>query len=812
MPNGINHVTVIGAGTMGASIAGHLANAGVPVTLLDIAPAEPTPEEAAAGLTLEDPKVRNRIVQGGYDRMVKAKPANLFVKDGAHLITVGNLEDDFEDAVGKSDWIVEVIIERPEPKQALMARIEEHAPAHAVISTNTSGIPIHIISEGRSDDFKRRFLGTHFFNPPRYLHLLEIIPTDATDPAVVARMREFGENVLGKGVVVCKDTPNFVANRMISFIQSDIMEYAIENGYTVEEVDRLTGPLLGRPKTGTFRLNDVVGIDVMAMVGENLYHMIPDDEDREILRGEYGSAVMQTLVENKLLGAKTGQGFYKTVKDEKGKKVFMGLDLQTAAEEGEIEYLEPRKPKWDSVSDAKDLPIADRLKSLVEADDAAGELIWHTLSRTMAYASKRVPDIADSIVDIDNAVKWGFAWEMGPFETWDALGVEETVNRLEGEGVSVAPWVTEMLETGHESFYTYHGMERMAYSPLAKQYVPVERSEKILTIGELKRCHATIAENEAASLIDMGDGVMLLEFHSKMNALDDDIFKIANVAVDRLYGDATGLVIGNEGDNFSAGANLLKVAILAQSGQWNEIGMMLKGGQDTMMALRKAPKPVVAAPFNLALGGGVEICLAADRIVAAAESYMGLVEVGVGIIPSWGGCKEMVRRHVSPHMNATNVNPMPFLRRIFETVGFAKVSTSAEEARQLGFLADDDRIIMNREHQLAEAKREVLEMAEAGYRPPVTTGNVYAAGRDHYASVKIETYSMVQAGFISEHDAVIANQLGYVLAGGDLSEPAWMDEQYFLDLEMEAVLTLASTPKTQERVMHMLQSGKPLRN
>jgi 3-hydroxyacyl-CoA dehydrogenase len=812
MPNGINHVTVIGAGTMGASIAGHLANAGVPVTLLDIAPAEPTPEEEAAGLTLEDPKVRNRIVQGGFDRMVKAKPANLFAQDGARLITVGNLEDDFVDAVGKSDWIIEVIIERPEPKQALMARIEEHAPAHAVISTNTSGIPIHIISEGRSDDFKRRFLGTHFFNPPRYLHLLEIIPTDATDPAVVARMREFGENVLGKGVVVCKDTPNFVANRMISFIQSDIMEYAIENGYTVEEVDRLTGPLLGRPKTGTFRLNDVVGIDVMAMVGENLYHMIPDDEDREILRGEYGSAVMQTLVENKLLGAKTGQGFYKTVKDEKGKKVFMGLDLQTAAEEGEIEYLEPRKPKWDSVSDARELPIAERLKSLVEADDAAGELIWHTLSRTMAYASKRVPEIADSIVDIDNAVKWGFAWEMGPFETWDALGVEETANRLEGEGVSVAPWVTEMLETGHESFYTYHGMERMAYSPLAKQYVPVERSEKIMTIGELKRCHATIAENEAASLIDMGDGVMLLEFHSKMNALDDDIFKIANVAVDRLYGDAIGLVIGNEGDNFSAGANLLKVAILAQSGQWNEIGMMLKGGQDTMMALRKAPKPVVAAPFNLALGGGVEICLAADRIVAAAESYMGLVEVGVGIIPSWGGCKEMVRRHVSPHMHATNVNPMPYLRRIFETIGFAKVSTSAEEARQLGFLADDDRVVMNREHQLAEAKREVLEMAEAGYRPPVTTGNVYAAGRDHYASVKIETYSMVQAGYISEHDAIIANQLGYVLAGGDLSEPAWMDEQYFLDLEMEAVLTLASTPKTQERVMHMLQSGKPLRN
>ena len=414
MPNGINYVTVIGAGTMGAAIAGHLANAGIPVTLLDIVPGELTPEEEAAGLTLESPQVRNRIVKAGFDRMVKAKPNNLFTKDTAKLISLGNLEDDFEEAVAKSDWIIEVIIERPGPKQALMERIEAHAPAEAVISSNTSGIPIHIIAEGRSDEFKKRFLGTHFFNPPRYLHLLEIIPTPDTDPAVVERMRNFAENALGKGVVICKDTPNFIANRMISFIQSDIMEFAIENGYTVEEVDKLTGPLLGRPKTGTFRLNDVIGIDVMALVSGNLYDLIPDDEDREILRGEYSSAVMQALIDNNLLGAKTGQGFYKTVKNEKGKKIFMGLDLQAAAEDGEIEYLEPQKPRWSSVGDARDLPLAERLKDLVNADDSAGELIWHTLSRTMAYASKRIPEIADGIVDIDNAMKWGFAWKMGP--------------------------------------------------------------------------------------------------------------------------------------------------------------------------------------------------------------------------------------------------------------------------------------------------------------------------------------------------------------------------------------------------------------
>jgi 3-hydroxyacyl-CoA dehydrogenase len=812
MPYGINHVTVIGAGTMGAAIAGHLANAGIPVTLLDMAPTELTPEETAAGLTLASPKVRNRIVQGGFDRMVKAKPNNLFTKATADLITLGNLEDNFDAAVGASDWIIEVIVERLEPKQALMTRIEATAPADAVISSNTSGIPIHLISAERSEAFKRRFLGTHFFNPPRYLHLLEIIPTPDTDPAIVARMKSFGESVLGKGVVVCKDTPNFVANRMFSYIQSDIIEYAIENGYTVEEVDRLTGPLLGRPKTGTFRLGDVVGIDVMAGVGDNLYDFIPDDEDREVLRGEYGSAVLKALVEAKLLGAKTGQGFYKTVVDEKGKKAFWGLDLQAAAEDGELDYVAPAKPKWDSVGRARDLPIAQRLRELVDADDSAGELIWHTLAHTMAYASKRVPEIADSLADIDNAMKWGFAWEMGPFETWDALGVEETLARMEGEGIKVAPWVQAMIDSGHDAFYTYHGGDKMVYSPLSHGYVPLEEGEKEITIAELKRCNETIAENDSASLLDMGDGVMLLEFHSKMNAFDGDIFAIMQKAIERLHGSATGLVIGNEGPAFCAGANILVMAIAAQSGQWSEIETMIKSGQDAFMALRTAPKPVVTAPFNYALGGGAEVCMASDRIVAHAETYMGLVEVGIGVIPGWGGTKEMVRRGISPHMHATNVNPTPYLRQVFETVGFAKVAESAAQARDLGFLAPSDRIVMNKRHLLAEAKQDVLAMVDAGYAPPTVTGNVYAAGRDVLASVRVEVYSLHAGGFISEHDAKVAGKLGYILTGGELSEPAWMDEQYFLDLEREAFLSLVAEPKTQERIWHFLQSGKPLRN
>lgn len=808
----IRSVTVIGAGTMGAAIAGHLANVGVPVTLLDVAPTELTPEESAEGLTLENPKVRNRIVQQGFDRMIKAKPANLYLPEYASSIVLGNLEDDFDAAVSKSDWIIEVIVERPKPKQALMERIERTAPAHAIVSTNTSGIPIHMIAEGRSDAFKKRFLGTHFFNPPRYLHLLEVIPTPQTDQAIIGRIKHFAEDRLGKGVVVCKDTPNFVANRMISFIQSDIMEFAVEYEYTVEEVDALTGPLIGRPRTGTFRLNDVVGIDVMALVGGNLYDLVPDDENREILRAPLGSAVMKTLIDAKLLGSKTGQGFYKTVVNEKGKKEFWGLDLQKAAD-GAVDYLPPSKPRWSSVGEAKDLPLAERLRALVDASDPAGELIWHTLSRTLAYATHRIPEIADSIVDIDNAMRWGFGWELGIFETWDALGVVETLQRMEAEDVAVAPWVREMLAAGQESFYTYDAQgARHAWNPAEKQDDKRLSDGRSIRVADLRHRNRPLAENEGATLHDMGDGVMLLEYHSKMNVLGPEIFQIMDKATDRLHGGASGLVLGNEGSDYSAGANLLHVVMLAQSGDWQGIADFLRQGQTALLNLRRAPKPVVAAPHNRVLGGGVESCLASDRIVAHAETYMGLVEVGVGIIPGWGGCKEMVRRHVSPHMQATNVNPMPYLRQIFETIGFARVGESAAQSRKLGYLAPTDRIVMNRDQQFAEAKSEVLHLLDAGYQPPVTTGNVYAGGKAQLASVKIEVYSLQQGGYISEHDGVIANWLGWVLCGGDLSEPAWMDEQYFLDLEMEAVLELGSTLKTQERMAHILQKGAPLRN
>ncbi len=856
MSRTISHATVIGAGTMGAAIAGHLANAGVSSHLLDLASTELTPDERDQGLSLHDRTVRNRIVRAGFERMTQARPASLFTPDAAKLITLGNLEDDLGAAAAQSDWIIEAIVERPRPKQELMARLESVAPDHAVISTNTSGIPVHIISADRSDDFQRRFLGAHFFNPPRYLRLLELIPGPGTDPAVVANMKEFAEKRLGKGVVVAKDVPNFVGNRMFSYIMSSLLEFAVANDYTVEEVDRLTGPLLGRPKTATFRLLDIVGIDVAALVGDNLYDLIPDDEDRDILRGPLGTQVLMTLLQNGLLGAKTGQGFYKTVVDARGRKSFWGLDLQ-AASEGEIDYMQPGRSSWPGIDAVRNAPLPERLRSLTSAratgqdaentdetidetidaamDGAAenavsgavdehaadpADLLWHTLSRTLAYASKRLPEIADSPRDIDNAMKWGFGWEMGPFEIWDALGVAETTERMTEEGLTVADWVLDMLASGHSSFYKLEEkagegaieVRNPVYIPQRRSYEPTDQIDLPVSVSALKGGSGALAGNDSASLLDMGDGVLLLEFHTKMNALDMQIAPIADAAIDRLHGDAAGLVIGNQGGNFSAGANLLYIGALAQGGQTDQLEAAINGLQQMIQQLRLAPKPVVAAPYQMTLGGGAEVAMGSDRIVAHAELYIGQVEVGVGLIPAAGGCKELVRRLVNPHMDAQNANPAAHLQEAFELIALAKVSSSAAEARQMGFLGPRDRVVMNYDHLLAEARAEALRMADDGYRPPEVTANIYAAGRDHLANLRVGIYMFREAGHISEHDARIANHLAHVLCGGELSQPAWMDEQYFLDLEREAFIHLCGYPKSHERIWHMLKTGKALRN
>ncbi len=808
MPHGIETVTVIGAGTMGAAIAGHLANAGLSVYLLDIVPTALTDAERAAGLSLADPTVRNRIVQAGFARMVNARPANLFGAGIADRIRLGNLEDDLAEAVAHSDWIIEAIVEQLGPKQALMARLEPLAPAHTIISTNTSGIPIAQISAGRGAAFQQRFLGTHFFNPPRYLPLLEIIPTAQTDPAITARVRAFVEETLGKNVVICRDTPNFIANRMVSYIMANLIAYVVEHsegeaGYTVEMVDALTGPLLGRPRSGTFRLNDVVGIDVWAMIARNLHPLIPHDPQRDALIAPAYLDVLQTLIDHGHLGSKSGQGFYQTRTDANGVKQFWGLDL-AAARRGEIAYLPPQNPTWPAVEALQRQPLPERLRALVALPDHVGRLIWHTLAHTLAYAAARYPEIADSLVDIDRAMEWGFAWELGPFATWDALGVAPTVARMHAEGIPVADWVEHMLAQGHTTFYREQQGTRQVYDPARNAYVNIEQDPRVETVAALKARHPTLASNDAASLLEIGDGLLLLEFHSRMNALDSALFPILARALDALHGNAAGLLITNDAAHFSVGANLKSMLASAQAGDWPAIEQLLAEGQRLFLGLRRAPKPVVSAPFGRVLGGGAEICLASHRVVAHAEVNIGLVEFNVGLIPGWGGCKEMVRRHVKPEA------PLDGLLHVMTLVTQARTSTSAHDAKVMGILAAEDRVVMHRGHLIHAARQCALELA-AHFTPPAATPNVYAAGHDALATLHDAIAAQEADGTFLAHDATIARALAVVLCGGDVAA-GWRNEEDFLELERQHFLQLIRMPATHARIEHVLKSGKPLRN
>ncbi len=807
MEYAINRVAVIGAGTMGAAIAAHLANAGIPAYLLDIVPRELTAKEKEQGLTLDHPAVRNRIVEEGWQRCVKARPANLFAPELAERVTLGNLEDNF-DWLGEVDWIIEVIVERLDIKQQLMTRIEEIRKPNCIVSTNTSGIPIKEIADGRSDEFKAHFLGTHFFNPPRYLKLLEIIPHEQTLPDVLEFMKEFGTRTLGKGVVVCKDTPNFIANRFISVSGAFTLNYALDNGYTVEEVDSLTGPIIGHPKTATFRLYDLVGIDVMAHVNTNLYPAIKHDPYREELVHEKSTALIKAMVEHKWLGNKTKQGFYKRVETEEGRQ-FWVLDP------GAMEYRPPTKPRFDSVGKHRKVEdTGERIKLLCAEDDRAAQFIWATTAFGLNYAASVIPEIADDIVSIDNANKWGFMHELGPFEIWDALGVAESVARMEAEGMEVTPWVKEMLAAGHTSFYKKEKGKLHYYDPASKGYVAVADDPRAFVIKDVKADEQrVIASNPSASLVDMGDGVLGLEFHSKMNALDTDIFKMMERAREELDKEWVGLVIGNQGDHFCAGANIFVVAVAAQQGEWEQLDAVIKQGQDALMGFRYCPKPVVSAPFGMVLGGGAEVTMGASAVCAAAEAYIGQVEAGVGLVPAAGGCKELVRRVISPVIRKTPAaDPLPFLQQIFERVAMGKVSASAEEARQWGFLTSADRIVMNRDHLLSEAKRMVLDLADSGFRPPVRGKELWAVGANGLAALEIMVWSLREAGYASEHDALVANKTAHILCGGKLSKPQWVDPQYILDLEREAFLSLLGEQKTLDRIWHMLNTGKPLRN
>jgi 3-hydroxyacyl-CoA dehydrogenase len=788
---------------MGGGIAAHVANAGIPVYLLDVAPKELTPEEEKRGLKLDDKQVRNRIVTTLFDRLKKMKPAAFFTPAVAELVTIGNLEDNF-DWVSEGDWIVEAIIEELEPKRELVARIEKARKPNSIISSNTSGLPIASIAAESSDDFKSHFLGTHFFNPPRYMKLLEIIPTTETKPEIVKFMTDFAERRLGKGVVICKDTPNFIANRYGSITGAIALGYILENGYTVEEADAIMGPLIARPKTGIFRLQDLVGLDVSSGVAANLYKLITDDETREVLRNQSVGTIRQTQMERGRLGDKTGQGFYK--KPAKGgKEGILSLDFET------MEYRPRREPEIPSIADAMKIKdMGERLKFVLTQDDRAGALARHAVYNSLAYAARRVPEITDDIINVDRAARWGFSHELGPFEVWDALGARETVARMEAANIAVASWVKEMLKAGNETFYRKDGGRLSYYDPARKDYVTEKPDERKIDLGTLKKSNRVVRENKGASLIDIGDGVVCLEFHTKMNTLDADIGQMIVDSIQEVETkDWTGLVIGNDALDFCVGANL---AGGMSAGDLSAIERGVKAMQDALMMVRYCTKPVVAAPAGRALGGGAEVAMAGARVVAASETYMGLVEVGVGLVPGAGGCKEFVRRLVSPPMRVTNADPLPFLQNALQTIASGKVSTSAEEARSFGFLSDADMIVMSREHLIYEAKRLVLELAEAGYVPPTRGKNCYAAGRDALAALRAGLYIMQQGGYMSEYDLHISNKVAYILCGGDLSSPQWVDEQYFLDLEREVFVSLCSESKTIERIKYMLSTGKPLRN
>jgi 3-hydroxyacyl-CoA dehydrogenase len=791
----IHKAVVIGAGTMGAAIAAHLANSGVPVTLLDIASKDGD---------------KNKIVNEGWDRCLKSKPANLMSAELKTFVKPGNLEDDFG-AVAEADWICEAIVENLKIKQELMVRIDEVRKPTSIVTTNTSGIPITSIADGRSKEFKKHFLGTHFFNPPRYLKLLEVIPTKDTDKEVVEFVSWFGEYRLGKGIVLCKDTPNFIGNRVFFGLSTFAMNFILENGYTVDEVDSLTGPLMGHPKTATFRLADLVGLDVWEQVGRNLGPAIPHDQlGQQYLAVEKPKQLMNAMLERNWLGNKTKIGFYKEVRGEDGKREFWSLDLTT------LEHVPPTKPRFDSAKAAKDVEdLGDRLKVMLEANDKAAQLVKALTYQSFQYASSIIPEVADNPKPIDDAARWGFSHEAGPFEIWDMLGVKETAKKMKAAGYPAAKWVNEMVKAGVEAFYQYKrtspedkSSEKVGvYDVVKGKYVKLKRAAGLVLLKEQK----VIAQNTGATLHDMGDGVACLEFHTKMNALDDDIMTMANEAFERLERDFNGLVLGNQAENFSAGANVFMMVVGAQQGMWDMLDAATRKLQDMNMRMRYSLKPIVAAPTGLTLGGGCEITMHASRVVASAETYIGLVEMGVGLIPAGGGTKEMLRRIVNPVMRIENAEPLALLQKVFLQIGQAKVATSAEEARGMAILNPQDRIVMNHSHLLVEAKKEVLHMVAAGYKPPAPEP-IYAAGRDALAALRIGAWMFKEGQYITQYDHQVASKLAYVMCGGELTRPQWVSEQYVLDLEREAILSLFGEEKTQARLWNILQTGKPLRN
>jgi len=798
MTKRVERVAVVGAGVMGAAIAAHFANAQFSVDLLDIVPKDLTPEEKAKGRSLTHPLVRNRIVARGLETARRNKPTAFFLPEWLNHVRQGNLEDDFA-RLAEADWIIEAVTENLEIKTSLLKRIDAIRKSGTITSTNTSGIPINSLASGLSPDFRHHWLGTHFFNPPRYMKLLEIIPGVETEPWVLETVSSIGDLRLGKGIVVCKDTPNFIANRVGTFGLQHVLLVMQQDGYSIDEVDQLTGPAIGRPKSATFRTLDIVGLDTFAHVTRNIYQNAPDDEQRELFKVP---GFIEAMLAKNLLGDKSGQGFYKKV----GKGEIQALNLSS------MEYGRRTKGKFPSLEMGKSInDLSERLRALTSATDRAGSFLWKTLSATLVYSANRVPEISDDIVSVDNAMKWGFNWELGPFETWDALGVESVVRRLEKDHQPVPELVREVLSSATKTFYGRTAGKTTYFDVSSKQQEAISYPEGILFLSQLKEQGKVIKKNAGASLIDLGDGVACVEFHSKMNTIGGDTIQMIHEGLKVAREGFCGLVIGNQGQNFSVGANLMLILLEAQEQNWEEIDGMIRAFQRCTRAIKYSSLPVVVAPFGMALGGGCEISLHGGRLQASAETYIGLVELGVGLIPAGGGTKEMLVRSLERAGKDLENDLFPHLSQAFETIALGKVSGSSHEAEVLGLLRSGDGVSMNRDRLIADAKAQVLRMAAAGYQKP-EPAKVFALGNRGLATLKIGMHQMKRGGFISEHDFAIGSKLAFILCGGDCNSIQEVREETILDLEREAFLSLCGERKTLERIQHMLQKGKPLRN
>ena len=801
MKRSIKKIAIIGSGIMGSGIACHFANIGVEVLLLDIVPRELNDKEKAKGLSLEDNVVRNRLVNDALKASLKSKPSPIYSQKFAQRITTGNLEDDLH-KIAQVDWIMEVVVERLDIKQKVFEQIEKHRTPGTLITSNTSGIPIKFMNEGRSEDFQKHFAVTHFFNPPRYLKLFEVVPGPNCSEQVTDFLMMYGERFLGKTAVLAKDTPAFIGNRIGVFGIQSLFHLIKEMGLTVEEVDKLTGPVIGRPKSATFRTVDVVGLDTLVHTANGVADNCPDDEmHASFIIPDF----INKMMENNWLGSKTKQGFYKKVVHANGKKEIMTLDLDT------MEYRSKKRASFATLELTKtiDKPI-DRFKVLVAGKDRAGEFYRKSFAAMFAYVQHRIPEISDETYRIDDAMKAGFGWENGPFEIWDAIGIEKGIELIKAEGKEIAPWVTEMIAKGETSFYTVKDGATYYYDIAAKGQVKKPGQESFIILDNIRKS-SEVYKNSGVVVEDLGDGILNVEFQSKMNTIGGDVLAGLNTAIDLTEKNFQGLVVGNQAPNFSVGANIGMIFMMAAEQEYDELNMAIKYFQDTMMRMRYSSVPTIAAPHGMALGGGCEISLHADKVVAAAETYIGLVEFGVGVIPGGGGSKEMALRAADTFKK--NDVELNVLQEYFLTIGMAKVATSAYEAFDLGLLQKGkDTVVVNKERQIATAKAHAVLMAEAGYTQPVLRKDVKVLGKQALGMFLVGTDAMEASRYISEHDHKIANKLAYVMAGGDLSEPTLVTEQYLLDIEREAFLSLCTERKTLERIQHMLKTGKPLRN